>query len=213
MPEKEYQRLTRARSRSAFAIASMSRSSLWLGQDHLLCIDSSGYLESYKRFYFRDIQAISIQRTERRQWWTIILGCFAFIFFILTVISTPKTSPAQWSGGEIAGGIFLGGLTGLFLLLLLINLSLGPTCKCLLRTAVQIEELPSLNRLHRVRRALARLRPLIVAAQGELAPGEISSRMRVATGTLPKTETAMAPEASISPPTASQTPGAPPVIP
>ncbi len=208
MPAKEYQRLTFARSRMAF----VSYSSLWLGLDHLLCVDSSGYLETYKRFYFRDIQAVSIQRTERRQWWTLILGFLAFIFFILTVISTPKTSPAQWSGGEIAGGIFLGGLTGLFLLLLLINLSLGPTCKCLLRTAVQIEELPSLNRLHRARKALARLRPLIVAAQGELTPGEISSRMRVAAGTLPRTETAVAPEISPAPTATSQTPGAPPVI-
>ncbi len=212
MPEKEYQRLTRARARSAFAVASMSRSSLWLGKDHLLCVDSSGYSETYKRFYFRDIQAISIQRTERRQWWTIILGFFAFLFFMLTVVGTPKTPPARWSGGEIAGGIFLGGLTGLFLLLLLINLSLGPTCKCLLRTAVQIEELPSLKRLRRARKALARLRPLIVAAQGELTPGDISSRMRAATGTTPNTETATAPEASTSASTTSHPPGAPPVI-
>ncbi|MGA9780158.1 MAG: hypothetical protein WBS33_18005 [Verrucomicrobiia bacterium] len=212
MPEKEYQRLTRARARSAFAVAAMSRTSLWLGKDHLLCVDSSGYSETYKRFYFRDIQAISIQRTERRQWWTIILGFIAFIFFILTVISPPKTSPAQWSGGEIAGALCLGGVTGLFLLLLLINLSFGPTCLCHLRTAVQIEELPSLNRLRRARKARARLRPLIVAAQGELTPEEISLRMRATAGTRPGTETAMAPEASTTPPTTSHPTGAPPLI-
>jgi hypothetical protein len=46
-----------------------------------------------------------------------------------------------------------------------------------LRTAVQIEELPSLNRIRRTRRVLDRVRPLIVAAQGPLAPEEISGRM------------------------------------
>jgi len=38
--------------------------------------------------------------------------------------------------------------------------------------------LPAMNRLRRARKAIARLRPLIAAAQGELAPGEISSRAR-----------------------------------
>ena len=66
MPEKEYHRLTRARPRSAFAVAFISRSSLWLGRDHLLCVDSSGYTETYKRFYFRDIQAVTIVATKRR---------------------------------------------------------------------------------------------------------------------------------------------------
>ena len=53
MAEAEYQRLTRAHPRSGFAVAFAARSSLWLGKDHLLCIDSTGFSESYKRFYFR----------------------------------------------------------------------------------------------------------------------------------------------------------------
>ena len=73
MPEKEYQRLTRARSRSAFGVVSMSRSSLWLGKDHLLCVDSSGYTETYKRFYFRDIQAVTLVATKRRDIWNGVL--------------------------------------------------------------------------------------------------------------------------------------------
>ena len=62
MAEKEYQRLTRARLRRAgFFTAVATRSSLWLGKDHLLCIDSNGYGEDYKRFYFRDIQTITLR--------------------------------------------------------------------------------------------------------------------------------------------------------
>ena len=59
-----------------------------------------------------------------------------------------------------------------------VNLIKGPTCNCYLRTAVQIKELPSLSRLKRARKVLARLRPLITAAQGALTPEEISDRMR-----------------------------------
>ena len=210
MRQKEYQRLTRARSRMGFAVLFVARSSLWLGKDHLLCIDSGGYSESYKRFYFRDIQAISIQRTERHQWWNAILGFITFVFFIFAVGVAPKTPIVQWSDGQIAGEVVLGSVIGLCLLLLLINFLLGPACKCLLRTAVQTEELPSLNRVRRTRKALARIRPLIVTAQGELAPAEISSRLRAAAGT----PSAAKESSDFSAPVPSSTtePGPPPVI-
>lgn len=178
MAQKEYQRLTRSRSRAGFAVLFVARSSLWLGKDHLLRIDSGGYAENYKRFYFRDIQALFIQRTERHQWWYAILGFIAFVCFIFAVGVAPKVPMAQWSGGQIAGEAVLCSVVGLCLLLCLVNFLLGPACKCFLRTAVQIEELPSLNRIRRARKALARLRPLIAAAQGELAPEDIAVRMR-----------------------------------
>src|SRR5438477_12551721 len=81
MAEKEYQRLTRARPRSKFAVVSSGNSSLWLGKDHLLCIDSNGYTENYKRFYFRDIQALLIRKTERRKWWGLVFAVLAVAFF------------------------------------------------------------------------------------------------------------------------------------
>jgi hypothetical protein len=57
------------------------------------------------------------------------------------------------------------------------NTLMGPTCVCHLKTAVQTEELTPLRRLRRARKVLARVRPLIVAAQGELTPEEIAARM------------------------------------
>lgn len=185
MPEKEYRRLTRTRSRSGFAVAYGSRSSLWLGKDHLLCVDTNGYTETYKRFHFRDIQVISIHRTERHLWLAGILGFLAFIFVILAISAAPNSPFAQWDGGEIFGECLVSGMAALCLLLLLINFLAGPACKCLLRTAVQIEDLSPLNRVRRARKALARLRPLIVAVQGEMSPEEISSRMQAVPGSLP----------------------------
>jgi hypothetical protein len=102
--------------------------------------------------------------------------------------------------GEIVFFAFLGFI---FALPLLINNILGPSCVCHLRTAVQIEELPPLNRLRRARKALNRLRPFMVAAQGGLPPEEISARMRAAVAS---------PDSVAPRPTVADNPDAPPVI-
>ncbi len=167
MPEKEYQRLTRARPRAKFAVISSGNSSLWLGKDHLLCIDTNGYTESYKRFYFRDIQALIIRKTERQKWWGLILAVVAAGFLIPAALSS-----------EVALKYVFGSVGGLFVLLFLINLALGPAAACQIRTAVQLEDLPSLNRLRRARAVLGRLRSFVLAAQGALAPEEILVRLQ-----------------------------------
>jgi hypothetical protein len=162
MAEREYRRLTRSRQRAGFAVSSLSRTSLWLGKDHLLCIDTTGYTETYKRFYFRDIQAIILRRTN--SWRIFSLGC-ALAAGLLTLWAALTNDSVAW--------IVLGIPAGLFLLLLTSNLIAGPSCRCHLRTAVQTEELPSLSRVGRARRALDRLRPLIVEAQGGGVAAEV----------------------------------------
>ena len=202
MPEKEYQRLTPARSRSEYAVAFTSRSSLWLGKDHLLCIDSSGYTETYKRFYFRDIQTVIIVKSKRRVIWNWVLGPLTAIFLVLLLGSLPYTG-STGSNSNLGEIVFFAFLGFIFALPLLINNILGPSCVCHLRTAVQIEELPPLNRLRRARKALNRLRPFMVAAQGGLPPEEISARMRAAVAS---------PDSVAPRPTVADNPDAPPVI-
>src|SRR5438045_8577020 len=85
MAEKEYQRLTRARSRSAFGIVSTGRSSLWLGKDHLLSIESTGYTENYKRLYFRDIQGICIRKTELGKIWNLVFTVLGGLLGLLAI--------------------------------------------------------------------------------------------------------------------------------
>jgi hypothetical protein len=205
MPENEYQRLTRARSRTTF----ISRSSLWLGKDHLLCVDSSGYTETYKRFYFRDIQAVILMASKRRAIWNWVLGPLTAILLVLLLGSLPYTGSTGPNSnlGEIVFFAFLGFV---FAVPLLINNLLGPSCVCHLRTAVQTEELSSLNRLRRARKLLNRIRPLIAAAQGELSPGEIPARLRAAVGSADGTT--MTPAVSAAPPPDANHPDAPPVI-
>jgi hypothetical protein len=163
MAELEYVRLTRSGSRSSFGIISVSRSSLWLGKDHVLCIETTGYKESYKRFYFFDVQAILLRKTADWIVWSAVFGTAAGGFGLLAFAA----SEAVFRG-------ITAGVGGLSVLAFLLNLAAGPSCKCYLRTAVQVEELPSLNRFRRAYKALTRLRPLLIAAQGQVAPEEIS---------------------------------------
>lgn len=171
MAESEYRRLTktRVRRKGAFAITA-TRTSLWLGNDHLLSIDSTGYTEEYKRFYFRDIQAITICGNQRRVVWNWILIAFLI----------PSLTWLLFSVGDVdIGLLIIGGIVAsLFAIPLIVNNVSGPTCNCYLRTAVQVEELASLSRIRRAQKVLARLRPLIAEAQGELPAEEIPARLR-----------------------------------
>ena len=201
MAEKEYQRLTRTRARSGFAVAVASHSSLWLGKDHLLGVDSSGYTENYKRFYFRDIQAVTIVATRRRTIWNGVL--LVPITICLAGLVSALFSLPRKEGVVIVTWIIF---TAIFAVPFLINNLLGPSCTCYLRTAVQIEELPSLSRVRRARRVLDRIRPLITAVQGNLpAPADLSSRMQELAGSFAGSSTTAAPASP-----AADNPNAPP---
>ena len=138
MHENQYKRLTYSRARGIFAVAFQSRLSLWLGLDHLLLVETNGYSETYKRFYFRDIQAIIIRETTRRNIWNAILVLPVVICFVGLIISL---FPAPNVGAVIVWSIF----AVLFVVPFIINNIRGATCACQLRTAVQIEELPSFS--------------------------------------------------------------------
>jgi hypothetical protein len=166
-------------ARTRFAAARASNGSLWLGTDHLLSIDSTGYTENYKRFYFRDIQAITIEKTRTWQIWNFIWGTSIFISVALAVATKPAGPPSGWSADGMVGLFVCGGISLLLLIFFLINLLLGATCKCYLRTAVQIEELSSLRRIRKTSQILEKIRPLIAAAQGgELTPQNVAEKMR-----------------------------------
>src|SRR5580698_2302749 len=107
MAQKQYQRLTRPRARAQFAVVYRTRSALWLGGDHLLLVETSGFTENYKRFYFRDIQAITVQETRRGQVWNFIRGGVLLLSTFTMFFSWPSGAPGRWNGGEFAGEIAL----------------------------------------------------------------------------------------------------------
>src|SRR5262249_49800032 len=160
MADTPYKRLTRDRVTQQFSVFTATRASLWLGADHLLLVQVSGFTETYKRFYFRDIQAITVTQTNRRSIWNWVLG----VPFGVCLIVTLSTALSRAEAAAVTWAIF----AFIFFLPLLINNIRGTACKCQLRTAVQTENLGSMSRVRQVQKVLAKVRPLIVAMQGEL---------------------------------------------
>lgn len=153
----EYRRLPGRGRRIAgrrFFDASRPRTTVWLGSDHLLVVDDAGYAERYRRFPFADIQAIVVRRT----------GSYGTAIGVLAVLSALPLG-ASFLTGEV-GAWLLRSLGGLFLLLLAVHASRGPTCRTTLRTAVHVEEVAAWKRLRVARRGIALLRPHVLAAQG-----------------------------------------------
>jgi len=150
MAKRPYQRLP-GRSGSF-----LGTSTLWEAEDHLLLVRSVIVTETYRRFFFRDIQAIVVCRTKAGLVMDFILALTAaafgagavFVFF-----------------AEPSAGVILGVVAAALLMGLTVNLVRGPTCRCVIRTAVQAQPVPSLNRLRATRKILGRLRPKIEAAQ------------------------------------------------
>ena len=202
---KDYHRLPgrglRKQGFLSFSVAG-SRARLWLGKDHLLMVESQFYREDYRRFYFRDIQAFVLRRTNQGRFISITLAVLVLLFGSISVGSAGGVEP-----------YFFWIVTAGFALFLLWNTLLGPTCECHLRTAVQMEELPSLRRLRRARRVLDRLRPLIIAAQGQLPEGVTPSYNNpLPQGSPPPAEAGVtaggdAPAGGLAPAVASATPG------
>jgi len=140
--------------------------SLWVGEDHLLLVELRGFTETYRRFYFRDVQVIILRRTDRAGTAGILLGLLGLVFLGFATGAGPG-----WN-------VVWGSVSGLLFLALVVNVALGPSCSCVLRTALQTVRLRSLGRLRRARRVIERLRPHIELEQGSLTPDEMLVRAR-----------------------------------
>jgi hypothetical protein len=136
----------------------MHSATCWLGPDHLLVVQTDGFTETYKRFYFADVKAFFIRRTVL---WAVnlsvsallALGCALTIFVL-----NEEVWRVTWAV-----------LTGCCLAFFLVHLAWGPTCACYVQTPVQTEALSPLRRVRSARKTIARLKPLILQAQAGAA--------------------------------------------
>src|SRR3989442_14511991 len=154
-------------------MANLQHARLFRGADHLLQISSTGYSEIYRRFYFRDIQAITIQKTHWGKMWNGIWGFFVALFGLPSV--DMSGTPA----------IIMGSIAGFFGCFLIGNLIFGPTCACYVRTAVQTERLAPVTRIRTARRFLRRIRTLIEPVQGAMSREELIVRLHEAGASQP----------------------------
>ena len=129
--------------------------SLHAANDHLLLRVSSGFVETYRRFYFADIEAITVRTTVRHAVWNFVHGAG----LLVSVLSILLSDPPHFGAGFFAG---------LFALLLIWNIALGKSCATQLQTRVQKRELP-IRRLRKAQRVIDQLSSKIETAQAEIA--------------------------------------------
>jgi hypothetical protein len=139
---------------------------LYLAADHLLHVHEEYLAERYQRFYFADIQAISFQRTQTREVITLVhlLVMIALALVLGAMLMYKAPLPPT---------VFFAGLLGALLLSVILNHLRGQSCVCTLQTAVGTEQLYAVNRFRSAQRVLARIQPLIEAAQGQFNPAEL----------------------------------------
>ena len=133
-------------------------SSVWLGPDHLLLVKSSRFREEYRRFYFRDIQAIVSAGAPRYHISTRAALIGVLWAGVLTVAVASGREALAW----------IAGFLGILLACVWIYLSGARSCRCRIYTAVSSEELPSLYRDWTARRFVEVVEPFVTAAQGSL---------------------------------------------
>ncbi|MBE9503779.1 MAG: hypothetical protein IME96_06355 [Proteobacteria bacterium] len=164
---KEYFKLPgRGLKRGSILLVLGIRARLWRGKDHVLSVLNYRFTEEYKRFYFNDIQAITIFKTRRSMIWNTFFLLIAILFVLLAM-----KFDEGWP-------VFFGILAAIFIISLAVNLLLGPTCITHIHTAVSKEELPSLGRLKTAIKTVKMLKPFIERTQGKLNPHDIPEKLK-----------------------------------
>jgi hypothetical protein len=152
-PTQPYRRLP---GRSGILI----RHSLWMKPDHLLCVRAYPFSQQYRRYYFKDIQALVL--TELTHPAAYFFYAFAVLFAIATLLLYPRHP--VWAT-----------LCGLPALLLFFLGWRTPDCACAIQTRVSADRLPSLGKLRTARRTIALVKAQIDQTQGELRAEALQS--------------------------------------
>lgn len=149
--EKTYRKLPGTGRRA------MGYSKLWQAKDHLLLVTGNTMSETYRRFYFSDIQALQFRKNFYGKAYNIAFAGLLLLFL----------APEMFSSGDKL--IVTRIMAAIWAVLLTVNLIKGSTCTTTLLTAVQSEPIPSLHRVRNTQRVLRAIVPLIEAAQGPVS--------------------------------------------
>ncbi len=137
---------------------------LWFGDDHLLLVESTGISENYKRFYFKDIQAVNILKTRSNSIKTILLGILLGLSIFLTLLT--------FEAGNLSSPMFIfwAASSLIFLFMFIWFFRKGTSCRCFMYSSVQKEKLTPVNTLKKATKFLDTIVPKIETRQGVLAP-------------------------------------------
>lgn len=139
--------------------------SVWLGPDHLLVIESTGFLlpftEKYRRIDYANIQSFFWTTSRRRGQLTVV------IVLLLLILAS-----AAYAARESAAGLSIwGGLALLMLVLGIVNWAKGPTADLRLQTAVQLLRLKPVKRVAKAEDLIRAVTPLCLAHQPAVEAG------------------------------------------
>ncbi len=139
----------------------LQAASLWSGEDHLLAVSGWRFTEDYKRYYYRDIQAIVVTRMPR---FVVSTGYLLSVAVTLAGWITVAAAGARGRAWLFFALIFAANS------LLFAFFSIARSCRCRILTAVSSDELPSLYRVGDAQKVLRIVEPVIAAAQASLPP-------------------------------------------
>ena len=140
-------------------IAVAERCRVYRGSDHLLVLRRHFFTETAHRFYFSDIQAITVQRTAAHAILSVILLAAAAGLAACVLLSPAYLG---FSEEEL---VAIAALSVAAVLAVAVNILFGPTCVTELHTAVYREPLPCLARWRAAQKFLEEVRPPIEAVQ------------------------------------------------
>lgn len=170
-PRSEFTRLSRPRSGLG------TYSSLWRGSDYLLVVSSTGFNESYRRFYFKDIKGFIVTESKRYFYYNVGSAILLMLFSLPLVGKLASGMPLGLALGETIPMMFF--VIPAFLVLV-VNLIKGPSCNVAIATGLQTPELRPVGRKRAWRKILAKIDGPIREAQANLvtispsAPAESS---------------------------------------
>jgi hypothetical protein len=144
----QYSRLP---GRSGFFISH----SLWLTADHVLSVRQNPFSESYRRYYFADIQAIVLTDLPN------LVAPYGYTVAVLLLVTTA----ALFYTRHPAWGIFC----ALVSLLTLLVSWRSADCACYVQTSVSSEVLPSLRQKVNAGKTMALLKTEIEKTQGAVS--------------------------------------------
>jgi hypothetical protein len=149
MSETRYRRLPGTRR------GVIARASAWLGPDHILLVQGSRVTETYKRVYFRDVQALLVTKRNRFVLQTqLLLIPPALLIAVLSL-------PTDWR----ETGSLLAVLIGVAVLLYLFIVGSFYSCRLYIATAVGNVQVASVFRVWQAQKFHAKLGPLVMASQ------------------------------------------------
>ncbi len=134
----------------------LARSSLWLGDDHILQASHQTLDDRYRRFFFKDIHAIHVHRTWRYRLSLVFFGLLTLAILMIFAVS-----------GSAAVRVVTAIIGLPALALLLANAVGGPSCSFWIRTALGETCLPAVTRVRIAEKILRQIDPLILAAQSD----------------------------------------------